>query len=148
MTLTPDQQTIQRRQFALALAECPGWREWALPAMLNNIQSLSSAVLENDTLEGSDLLKVRAQAKILRGFLSDLHTIAKGAFETPTPSAPGAFNLGVDELRERVLSAFSIPAHTVALMPPRLDAPPENDITSFSPFAGIPQPAPKKTTQP
>lgn len=150
MILTPEQQIIRQRQQAYALATCPGWLLWALPMLANKMAMLETAILTDDSLEGNALLKKRAAHKALSEFLGDLKAIAQGSFATITPDSPAAFNLGPDQVADMVSNAFTTTGRSSPSPAPETftHPPAENDLgTSFSPFAGIPQP-PVKTPPP
>lgn len=140
--MTADQHTLQRRIHAAALADCPGWTQWALPELLTLITHLEQSILTDESLPVDELQRHRAKFRALTDFLQGLHDKAANACDAPLPSIPGSVHLAPEE-RQKILDAFTrqdISPLQAQLPPP----PPSSDVaTNYSPFDGIPQPVRK-----
>lgn len=147
MTPAAAQNLINLRQQALRLAECPGWTDWALPALRKMITDKQQAILTDRALRGEDLDDARAEEAALSGFLTALRTEATAAFKAILPGTlPDtiAEHVMPDEtVRRQIIAALSLDPRAPIAEPPR-KAEPAPIQPPHNPFAGVPQPAAAK----
>lgn len=140
--MAPTPQTYKIRLHATSLAACPGWTEWALPKLQQLIHRKMKSILEDD-IGSEEVMRHRAAYKALtKEFLDLLHAEATGAFDTSLPM------LHTDEL-DTTLPETGVIAATLKMLqhdtvvpvpPPSTPTGSDNDLPSFDPFAGLPQP--------
>lgn len=139
--MAPTPQIYQTRLHAASLAGCPGWTEWALPKLQQLIHRLKKDILEGDVTSEEVMQKREAYKALTKEFLGILHIEASYAFDTSIPMMHNELDTTLPErgIIEHTLSML----HHETLVPtaqPKTQPPPENDLPSFDPFAGLPQP--------
>lgn len=139
--MAPTPQVYQTRLHATSLAACPGWTEWALPKLQHLIHGLKKSILEGD-LEAEVVMQKREAYKALtKTFLDSLHAEAAGAFDTSIPMMHDELDSTLPE-RGIIEQTLAMLQHEtlVPTAQPKQQPPVANDLPSFDPFAGLPQP--------
>ena len=146
--MAPTPQVYQTRLHATSLAACPGWTEWALPKLQHLIHRLKKEILEGDLTEGEVMNRRTAYKTLTKEFLDSLHAEASGAFDTSIPMMHDELDTTLPE-RQIIEQTLAMLQHDT-LVPtdqPKPPPAPANDLPSFDPFAGLPQPLqPANTT--
>ena len=134
---------LKVRRYAAALAECPGWTEWALPLLRQVIGSLRTSILENSGLSSERVMQERHAYKVLtERFLNSLRQQAEGAFHTSLPlihTDELDSTLPAPEIIREIVAAFSHDEASAPSATPQ-PAPPPPEVAAFDPFSGLPQP--------
>ena len=139
--MAPTPQVYQTRLHATSLAACPGWTEWALPKLQQLIHGLKKGILEGDLSPDQVMEKREAYKALTKEFLDKLRAEAAGAFDTSIPMMHDELDTTLPE-RGIIEQTLAMLQHEtlVPTSQPKPPPPVANDLPSFDPFAGIPQP--------